>query len=102
MRQMIRTIRKEVPEAELLAQLAEEAVELAHAALKLRRTLGTKNPTPITYREAQRNIEEEIADVFLLLDVVGLSPQRAGIINIQHGKLDRWVRRLHDREETDK
>lgn len=35
-----------LPEAEVLAQLAEEVAELAQAALKLRRALDGTNPTP--------------------------------------------------------
>lgn len=34
---------------ELLAGLAEEATELAQAALKMRRTLDKSNPTPMSY-----------------------------------------------------
>lgn len=35
-----------LPREEILAQLAEEASELAQAALKLRRALNGTNPTP--------------------------------------------------------
>jgi hypothetical protein len=35
-----------LPKTEILAQLAEEASELAQAALKLRRALDGTNPTP--------------------------------------------------------
>lgn len=35
-----------LPKAEILAQLAEEASELAQAALKLRRAIDKENPTP--------------------------------------------------------
>lgn len=35
-----------LPKTEILAQLAEEASELAQAALKLRRALDGANPTP--------------------------------------------------------
>lgn len=40
-----------LPKTEILAQLAEEASELAQAALKLRRALDGTNPTP-------KNVEE--------------------------------------------
>ena len=48
---------------ELLAGLAEEATELAQAALKMRRTLDKSNPTPMTTGDASRNLNEEFADV---------------------------------------
>ena len=83
-----------------MAQLAEEAVELAHAALKLRRTLSTENPTPVTNLEARTNIEEEVADVLLLLDLVGIPQDRQSTWRAQGMKLERWVKRLHSREEA--
>ena len=50
---------------ELLAGLAEEAAELAQAALKLRRTLDGRNPTPVSTGDASRKLNEEFADVLL-------------------------------------
>ena len=66
-------IRSKVPEAERLAVLAEEATELAHAALKMRRTLIFNNPTPIDYEIARGALLEEFADVVLCMDAVGIS-----------------------------
>ena len=43
-------------------QIAEEAAELAKAALKLRRAITQTNPTPVTVDEAVENIIEEYAD----------------------------------------
>ena len=60
---------------ELLAQLAEEAAELGKAALKLRRALDGKNPTPVSPAEALRNVREEMADVLLCAISVGLDEQ---------------------------
>ena len=59
--------------SELLAQLAEEAAELSHAALKLRRVLDGKNPTPVLEGEAERDLHEEIADVLLCAATVGIN-----------------------------
>lgn len=56
---------------ELLAGLAEEATELAQAALKMRRTLDKSNPTPMTTGDASRNLNEEFADVLLCAAVLG-------------------------------
>lgn len=43
-----------LPKTEILAQLAEEASELAQAALKLRRALDGTNPTPKIYKKKWR------------------------------------------------
>lgn len=81
---------------ELLAQLAEEAAELGHAALKLRRAVDGSNPTPVTEREATRNLMEEIADVWLLIQMLELDQQ--SYVNAYRGamkqKTDRWAARL--------
>jgi hypothetical protein len=94
-------IRDRVPKEELLAQLAEEAAELCHAALKLRRVYDGTNPTPVKRSEAFDNLQEEIADVLLLLVVLKLDTTECfcsynKILNI---KLARWVDRLRDAEE---
>jgi NTP pyrophosphatase (non-canonical NTP hydrolase) len=90
------TILARVPYTELLAQLAEEAVELAHATLKLRRAYGGPNPTPVKYEEALANTQEEIADVLLLLEVLqfadGLHLRKYH--EIIEAKLARWEQRL--------
>jgi hypothetical protein len=49
-----------LPKTEILAQLAEEASELAQAALKLRRALDGTNPTPKSVEECLENIQEEM------------------------------------------
>lgn len=56
-----------LPREEILAQLAEEASELAQAALKLRRALDGTNPTPKSVAECEENLLEEWADVDLCL-----------------------------------
>jgi NTP pyrophosphatase (non-canonical NTP hydrolase) len=44
-------------------QLAEECVELAHAALKTARILRGENPTPRSLPETQAKVKEEYSDV---------------------------------------
>lgn len=92
-------IRERVPKEELLAQLAEEATELAQAALKLRRVYDGMNPTPVTHDEAFDNLKEEIADVMLVIDVLGVGRDHMERCMIQANKLSRWVRRLEERTE---
>lgn len=92
----IDTIRDNVPLEERLCQLAEEAAELAQAALKLRRTLSNMNPTPVNRREAEEAILEEIADVKLCLHVCGFEKVRDKILvnRIISSKAERWMQRL--------
>ena len=52
-----------LPKTEILAQLADEASELAQAALKLRRALDGTNPTPKSVAECEANLLEEFADI---------------------------------------
>lgn len=92
----IEEIREMMPLDELLAQLAEEASELAQAALKMRRTLVDGNPTPVTRKQAEEDLLEEIADVKLCLHVGGFERVRDKIqVNrIISAKAERWLKRL--------
>ena len=92
-------IRERLQDAELLAQLAEETAELGKAALKLRRVLDGKNPTPVSMKEAFDNFEEEIADVLLCLEVLGYDLKEVGLYKaFMDVKRERWVRRLQEAE----
>jgi NTP pyrophosphatase (non-canonical NTP hydrolase) len=94
-------IRGTVPPAELWAQLAEEATELAHAALKLRRATATSrtNPTPVTPTEAYAAVMEELADVTLLAEILLLDFNSFEVETIRRRKLLRWRDRLQEKEE---
>lgn len=91
---MINVIKAKVGEEELLAQLAEEAIELAHAALKLRRVISGKNPTPVKYDDALENFLEEVADVDLVLAVLDIGEDTEEILARMRVKLARWEARL--------
>ena len=82
-----------LPQEEILAQLAEEAAELAQAALKLRRALDMTNPTPVTIREAGGRLVEEIADVRVCESQL-LGVDWAIVDEICKRKLGRWEGRL--------
>ncbi len=89
-------ITQNISEQELLAQLAEEASELAQAALKLRRSMRRENPTPISRQVAKNGLLEEIADVLNCIETVNLSKTEVKLINqIREKKLQRWVDRLN-------
>ena len=59
-----------LPKTEILAQLAEEASELAQAALKPRRALDGTNPTPKSVAECEANLMEEFADINNAVDAL--------------------------------
>ena len=92
-------IREKLPTPELLAQLAEEAAELGHAALKLRRVYDGTNPTPVTYEDALANLHEEIADVHLLVEALGLGRYK-NHQQIMDAKMKRWAGRLRKKAGT--
>lgn len=81
---------------ELLVQLSEEAGELAKAALKMRRTMSERNPTPITFEDAEKNLIEEIADVLFCLSLIGYAPEslEKELGEIRAYKTVRWAGRL--------
>ena len=67
-KQQVDRIRKEYGDEYLYRQLAEECMELGHAALKLIRT--KKRETPVPVQDAQQALIEEIADVRVMLNVL--------------------------------
>ena len=93
--ELVEEIRDKVGEAELLAQLAEEAAELSQAALKLRRKLVGKNPTPKTELELRANLDEGLADVAVCVSVLGLDTKW----ELMQKKICRWAERLEKNEK---
>ena len=83
-------------EPEMLSQLAEECCELGQAALKLRRVLDKKNPTPVTEEEARANLVEEAADVYNALGFLLGVEDHINAYNIIQRKKDRWLGRLEE------
>lgn len=95
-----------LPKTEILAQLAEEASELAQAALKLRRALDGTNPTPKNVNECAYNLLEEIADVknavtayFEDEEPYVKSEAERVIGKIAEKKYVRWLSRLEAKEQ---
>lgn len=92
--QYIHYIRSRLSDAEQMAGLAEEATELAHAALKLRRVIDGSNPTPVTEKEALDNLLEEIGDVLLCLGMLAFPLEPQFYQEAMDAKLERWANRL--------
>ena len=85
-------ITQKVPVTELLAGLAEEASELAQAALKLRRVYDGTNPTPVKEEDAQERLYEEMADVKLYCSMLKVNVKY--ISEMMLSKQKRWEQRL--------
>lgn len=91
------SIKDILPMTEILAQLAEEAVELAKAGLKLRRAIDGTNPTPVTYEDARENLIEEYADVICCMNIILNLEDFEQIQNISERKMHRWKNRLFEK-----
>lgn len=93
---------RELGERELLCQLAEEASELAQAALKLRRAIDGANPTPKTELQCWEALYEEIADVELVIEALDLN--EPDFIETQSVlmafKEARWTKRLLEAQKS--
>ncbi|WP_288305452.1 hypothetical protein [uncultured Acidaminococcus sp.] len=86
----------DLPDRDLLEQLAEESAELSQAALKLIRAHGmSQNPTPISEDKALASLKQEANDVLIILVILGLADQSA-----VHDwrKLVRWAERIQEAE----
>lgn len=85
-----------LPLTELLCQLAEEASELSQAALKLRRCYDQTNPARISKEDAMKQLHEEVADVLLSLQALGMDTGAHMKIykEIKDRKVQRWAKSL--------
>jgi NTP pyrophosphatase (non-canonical NTP hydrolase) len=92
----VETVCKYMSAAEVLTQLAEEAAELAQAALKLRRAITGTNPTPRSLKECEQGLIEELADVNTCLTVLDskMELEWEAATNIIGKKMARWAQRL--------
>ena len=89
-------IRLSVDEAVLFEQLAEECTELSHASMKMARKIRGENYTPSTYSQIKKKVEEETADVILVMMVLNLHYD----LDTMKYKLNRWLKRMdqHDHD----
>lgn len=74
--------------------LAEESSELAQAALKRRRALDQRNPTPVTVAEATDKLYEELADVLLVAAALGINEYE--VERHIRRKAARWISRIEE------
>ncbi len=78
--------------AAMLEQLAEECAELSHAALKTARILRKENPTPATYEDSMKSVQEEFSDVYQCAAELRLKPD---IKQIKE-KNERFLQRIEE------
>ena len=97
--EQLRFSRGRITEEDALCAIAEEAAELAQAALKLRRAMTGTNPTPVAPKTAKDNVLEEIADLQVVCDSLleSVTDMRT-VDEMYEYKLDRWVKRLEKRD----
>lgn len=94
-----------IDENEILAQLSEEASEVAKAALKLRRARDRKNTTPVSIREAWADLNEEYGDVLNCLYALFNDDDDRIYDFFEHAnitadeKRKRWIKRLKERDQ---
>ena len=101
-------IAENLSDEDILCQIAEEAAELAQAALKLRRAMTQTNPTPVSDEEAVDSIIEEYADTIGAFEIWaakcggdGVRLVCADIGEIIDKKYSRWAQRIKEGKKHD-
>ena len=80
---------------------AEEAVELAHAALKMARKLRGENPTPKSMDDIIDALTEELGDIQINIDKIleyGIV-SKADVDAVKEFKRKRWEERLREKKK---
>ena len=105
----IEYIASKLSQEDILCQLAEEASELAQAALKLRRVITGTNPTPVSENDVKHTLNEEIVDVAVAveawfrsviigIDEIGTDDIKSALGTFADIKIARWAQRLKEKE----
>lgn len=81
-----------VGEPAALELLAEECVELAHAALKLARAERKENPTPTTVAACEAKVIEEMADVRICLSEIMAGAEWFDSEDLVDAETEKWNR----------
>lgn len=97
----IKYIQENLSKPALYGQLAEEAAELAQAALKMQRYLMRENPPRQNLAEINRAIAEEYADIQICMEALG-SPALDNDMYIAtlRFKPTRWAAAVRKAKET--
>ena len=103
-----REIAYKCEQASLFEMVAEECSELSHVSSKIARYLRKDQPVSEDFNimSAFTNFLEEFADVYLAAKVAQRSTDSFSYFNekkfeeFYHNKLDRWVKRLNEKNDT--
>ena len=91
---------------DILCQIAEEAAELAKAALKLRRAITGTNPTPVTAEKATDNLIEEYGDTVVAMTAYfmkhGMIDRKyVDVLEKSNTKYSHWAQRIKEGKKHD-
>lgn len=107
--EVLEYVRQEESLYNRMQQLAEEAAELAQAVLKYNRAMGFGCYTPMSPKDANDAIVEEMADVLLCIEAAfphcpGNMDFYSNLARVYQEKAERWAERLKEQEgeEDDK
>lgn len=99
-------IYSEVGRTEILTVIAEEAAEVAQAALKLRRVINQRpgNPTYEKMRKAVDSLNEELGDFLVAVNAATPDPMidTDKIMRTERHKRLRWLSRINEAKEKEK
>ena len=99
-------IYSEVGRTEILTVIAEEAAEVAQAALKLRRVINQcpGNPTYEKMRKAVDSLNEELGDFLVAVNAAVPDPMidTNKIMRTERHKRLRWLSRINEAKEKEK
>lgn len=94
----LRYVRNNIDTEVTLIHLAEEAAELACAALHLVRSVNGKDPTPKSRDAALSCLYEEVGDVLNTLDALDIGEEDE-VLRSREIKMVRWSARLAAMED---
>ena len=99
-------IAENLSDEDILCQIAEEAAELAQAALKLRRAITQTNPTPVSAEKAADNLIEEYGDTCGAFWVYAVklkdNDDISEVVSDNIGaKYNRWAQRIKEGKKRD-
>lgn len=104
--EVLEYVRQEESLYNRMQQLAEEAAELAQAVLKYNRAMGFGCYTPMSPKDANDAIVEEMADVLLCIEAAfphcpGNMDFYSNLARVYQEKAERWAERLKKKEKED-
>lgn len=102
--EVLEYVRQEESLYNRMQQLAEEAAELAQAVLKYNRAMGFGCYTPMSPKDANDAMVEEMADVLLCMEAAfphcpGNMDFYSNLARVYREKAERWAERLKEHDD---